>query len=113
VGANLFVGEQPNGNVNVLNTCQTPAGTKSALKGEASAVDKKYGEKGVLRVTFPGIPKNDVCAGPNYIVQEFNGDWAIVQAGNFSTLFILSRKQNVSPAEIDVSLFCFYFFESE
>jgi lipocalin len=36
------------------------------------------------------------------IVVEFNGDWAIVQAGNFSTLFILSRKQNVPAEQLDV-----------
>ena len=32
-----------------------------------------------------------------------DGSWAIVQASNFSTLFLLSREQNPPEASIDVS----------
>lgn len=88
----------------MLNTCQTAQSTKQTISGEASSVDKAYGPVGALRVAFPGIPQNDKCAGPNYVVQQFNGDSAIVQAGNFSTLFVLSRKQEIHATQLDVSL---------
>ena len=41
----------------------------------------------------------------NYgLIQDYNDDWAIVQTANFTTLFLLSRQQVVSDADIDVSV---------
>jgi apolipoprotein D and lipocalin family protein len=92
-----------NGEVNVFNTCQR-LGRSSTINGTAAPSDAKYGEKGVLRVSFPDVPNVNPCPGPNYIVQVYEGDWAIVQAPFFLDLFILSRKQNVPEAELDAWL---------
>jgi apolipoprotein D and lipocalin family protein len=63
-----LVSKQKNGTVDVSNTCQR-SGAISNIQGTASAVDPEYGDKGVFRVQFPGVPKADSCPGPNYIVQ--------------------------------------------
>jgi apolipoprotein D and lipocalin family protein len=89
----------PNGTVNVLNGCQ--AGEQDVkIQGIASPADAGYGDAGVFRVQFPPAPPPLDCAGPNYIVQAYEPRWAVVQASNFSTLFLLSRDQN--PAEEDI-----------
>jgi apolipoprotein D and lipocalin family protein len=64
-----------------------------------------YGTSGLLRVQFPGQPPAE-CPGPNYIVQEFaqvreDAGFAIVQASNFSTLFLLSRERDPGRAAIE------------
>lgn len=75
----------------------------------------------MLRVQFPGQPAPS-CPGPNYIVQDIgvaggkqgcedggaasSDAFAIVQASNFSTLFLLSRQQNPSNSSIEVSDSC-------
>ncbi|EON69523.1 hypothetical protein W97_08783, partial [Coniosporium apollinis CBS 100218] len=88
-----------NGTVNVFNGCQV--GNQSiTIQGTASPADEIYGDEGVFRVQFPGQPPAE-CPGPNYIVQYYEDDWAIVQTSNFSTLFLLSREQNPSEADID------------
>lgn len=82
-----------NGTVDVLNGCQL--GDRSfEIEGNASPADEAYGTDGVFRVQFPPQPPSTDCAGPNYIVQVYTPDWAIVQASNFSTLFLLSREQH-------------------
>ncbi|KAK6079654.1 lipocalin-like domain-containing protein [Seiridium cupressi] len=65
-------------------------------------VDSKYGSKGVFQVSFPIIPGGGVtCPGPNYIVQKYDPNWAIVQSPSWGELFILSRVQ--SPSEADLN----------
>jgi hypothetical protein len=54
-------------------------------------------------VEFPGTPGPE-CPGPNYIVQDYAVDWAIVQTQNWSTLYILSRERLPKPATLEVSL---------
>lgn len=92
----------PNSTVNVQNGCQLNE-TEVNIQGTATPVDAElgYGESGVFRVQFPQSPPEE-CPGPNYIVQAYDGDdgWAIVQASNFSTLFILSREQEREESEI-------------
>lgn len=87
--------QNENGTVNVLNGCQA-ADQDVRIQGIAREADKAYGDAGVLRVQFPPQPPPE-CPGPNYIVQAYEPRWAIVQASNFSTLFLLSRDQN--PAD--------------
>ena len=36
-------------------------------------------------------------------IEDYTGDFAIVQASNFTTLFVLSRERNVEESVIDVS----------
>ena len=86
--------------MNVLNGCQ--AGPQEVtIQGLASAADEIYGHGGVFRVQFPPQPPPMECKGPNYIVQAYEPRWAIVQASNFSTLFLLSRDQNPPGEQID------------
>ncbi|KAL0943381.1 lipocalin-like domain-containing protein [Colletotrichum truncatum] len=88
-----------NGTVQVNNTCQ--AGDRAVnILGTAAPADPSYGAKGVLRVQFPGQPGPD-CAGPNYIVQDYTPDFALVQSNNFTTLFVLSRQQNPEDEVLD------------
>ncbi|KAL2269230.1 hypothetical protein VTJ83DRAFT_4076 [Remersonia thermophila] len=87
------------GSVQVNNTCQ--AGTRAvSILGAATPVDPKYGATGVFQVQFPGERPPD-CPGPNYIVQDYTGDFSLVQSNNFSTLFILSREQHPGQEKID------------
>ncbi|KAK3368538.1 Calycin-like protein [Podospora didyma] len=88
-----------NGTVQVNNTCQAGSRPVSIL-GFAAPADPDYGATGVFRVQFPGERAPD-CPGPNYIVQDYTGDFSIVQSNNFSTLFILSRDQHPKEAVLD------------
>ncbi|KXH26247.1 lipocalin-like domain-containing protein [Colletotrichum simmondsii] len=88
-----------NGTVKVNNTCEA-GGRAINILGTAAPADPSYGAKGVLRVQFPGQPGPD-CAGPNYIVQDYTPDFALVQASNFTTLFVLSRQRNPEDAILD------------
>ena len=88
-----------NGTVKVANCCQL-GDQEITIQGNASPADEAYGEQGVFRVQFPPMPPPTDCAGPNYIVQKVEEDWAIVQASNFTTLFLLSREQNPSQGDI-------------
>jgi apolipoprotein D and lipocalin family protein len=88
-----------NGTVNVLNGCQL-GDQEINIQGIASAADEEYGDAGVFRVQFPPAPPPVDCAGPNYIVQKYEPRWAIVQASNYSTLFLLSRDQQPGEAAI-------------
>lgn len=94
-----------NSTVNVHNGCQLNE-TDITIQGTATPVDAGlgYGTAGAFRVKFPQSPEEE-CPGPNYIVQEYSWDygWAIVQASNFSTLFVLSREQQREEADLDVS----------
>ncbi|EFQ35789.1 lipocalin-like domain-containing protein [Colletotrichum graminicola] len=88
-----------NGTVKVNNTCEA-GGRAVNILGTAAPADPSYGAKGVLRVQFPGQP-GPSCAGPNYIVQDYTPDFALVQSNNFTTLFVLSRQQNPEEAVLD------------
>ena len=68
--------------------------------------DAAYGSKGVFRVQFPGSAPPD-CPGPNYIVQDYTGDFAIVQSNNFTTLFVLSRQRNIAEDVVQVGFLAF------
>jgi len=87
------------GTVKVNNTCEA-GGRAVNILGAAEPADPSYGAKGVLRVRFPGQP-GPSCAGPNYIVQDYTPDFALVQSNNFTTLFVLSRQQNPEEAVLD------------
>ncbi|KAF7193645.1 Outer membrane lipoprotein Blc [Pseudocercospora fuligena] len=108
-----------NGTVNVQNGCELQ-GREINIQGTATPVSPYagYGHVGVLKVQFPGQPAPD-CPGPNYIVQEIGAEssesgchvnaesddaFAIVQASNFTTLFVLSRQQNPANASIEAWL---------
>ncbi|KAI5362132.1 Putative lipocalin/cytosolic fatty-acid binding domain, calycin, lipocalin, ApoD type [Septoria linicola] len=109
-----------NGTVNVQNGCELD-GRQIPIEGTATPVSPYagYGHVGVLRVQFPGQPPPD-CPGPNYIVQDIgisadedchgkvaaddDNAFALVQANNFTTLFVLSRNQNPSNASIEAWL---------
>ncbi|KAK8104617.1 lipocalin-like domain-containing protein [Apiospora kogelbergensis] len=94
-------GLTPNGTVSVENVCQLPLGLRNAIAGEASPVAPAYGARGTFQVRFPSVPGGGVtCPGPNYIVQKYGGDYAIVQAPAFDGFFLLSRAQH--PPEEDV-----------
>ncbi|KFH44617.1 Apolipoprotein D-like protein [Hapsidospora chrysogenum ATCC 11550] len=88
-----------NGTVRVKNGCERD-GQVTGILGAAAPADPAYGADGVFRVQFPGQPAPD-CPGPNYIVQDYTGDMAIVQSNNFTTLFILSREQFPEEAKLD------------
>ena len=92
-----------NGTVDVLNGCQA-GGRNVTINGIARPADKAYGSDGVFRVQFPPMPPPQDCAGPNYIVQVYTPEWAIVQASNFTTLFLLSREQHPGDEAIDAWL---------
>ncbi|KAK1574603.1 lipocalin-like domain-containing protein [Colletotrichum navitas] len=87
------------GTVKVNNTCEA-GGRAVNILGAAEPADPSYGAKGVLRVQFPGQP-GPSCAGPNYIVQDYTPDFALVQSNSFTTLFVLSRQQNPEEAVLD------------
>lgn len=89
-----------NGTVNVMNGCQL-GDQEITIQGIASPADEVYGEAGVFRVQFPPQPPPVECAGPNYIVQKYEPRWAIVQASNFTTLFLLSRDQQPGEEAIE------------
>ncbi|EJT75733.1 hypothetical protein GGTG_05664 [Gaeumannomyces tritici R3-111a-1] len=88
-----------NGTVQVNNTCEAQGAPVNIL-GSAAPAHPSYGAAGVFRVQFPGQP-GPSCHGPNYIVQDYTGDVAIVQSNNFSTLFVLSREQRPPAAVLD------------
>ncbi|CAN8098621.1 unnamed protein product [Discula destructiva] len=90
-----------NGTVGVANECQLDGiAIPITITGSATAVDAAYGSVGVFDVVLNGA--GSVCPGPNYIVQEYvEGDYAIVQSPDWSTLFILSREQNVTDTKLD------------
>lgn len=92
-----------NGTVDVVNGCQA-GGREVLINGIARPADQAYGDQGIFRVQFPPQPPPMDCAGPNYIVQLYTPDWAIVQASNFTTLFLLSREQHPGDEAIDAWL---------
>ncbi|KAH7412323.1 Calycin-like protein [Phaeosphaeria sp. MPI-PUGE-AT-0046c] len=88
-----------NGTVRVVNTA-TQGNFSIDIVGTATPVDTAYGAGGAFVVSFPGTPDAE-CPGPNYIVQDYAVDWAIVQTQEWSTLYILSRERNPPSATID------------
>ncbi|KAH8723465.1 Calycin-like protein [Phaeosphaeriaceae sp. PMI808] len=88
-----------NGTVRVLNTA-TQGSVSIDIVGTATPVDTAYGNGGAFVVSFPRTPSAE-CPGPNYIVQDYAVDWAIVQTQNWNTLYILSRQRQPSPASLD------------
>ncbi|KLU92939.1 hypothetical protein MAPG_11887 [Magnaporthiopsis poae ATCC 64411] len=87
------------GTVQVNNSCEAQ-GAPVNIVGSAGPANPSYGAAGVFRVQFPRQP-SPACPGPNYIVQDYTGDFAIVQSSNFSTLFVLSREQRPPGAVLD------------
>ncbi|KAK3988904.1 Calycin-like protein [Cladorrhinum sp. PSN332] len=93
-------GLNDNGSIQVNNSCQ--AGDRNVnILGAATPAAPEYGATGVFRVQFPNERPPD-CPGPNYIVQDYTGEFSIVQSNNFSTLFILSREQSPKPEVLDL-----------
>lgn len=91
------------GSVNVTNSCQIGI-LPNNIAGTATIVDEAYGT-GALQVSFDIVPDGGViCPGPNYIVQKYTEDWAIVQSPLWSTLFLLTRNQNATDVEINTWL---------
>ncbi|KAL6705074.1 hypothetical protein ACN47E_007333 [Coniothyrium glycines] len=88
-----------NGTVRVLNTA-TVGPQSIDIIGTATPVDSAYGAAGAFVVSFPGTPSQE-CPGPNYIVQDYAVDWAIVQTQEWNTLYILSRERRPAAATID------------
>lgn len=88
------------GTVRVMNSAQV-GGRPIGVEGAAAPAPKSYGKAGVFKVEFPGQSPPATCAGPNYIVQKYSGDFAIVQTQNWTTLFILSRDREPGQAKID------------
>ncbi|KAK3214674.1 hypothetical protein GRF29_19g928750 [Pseudopithomyces chartarum] len=89
-----------NGSVKVVNTA-TVGPQPISIEGTATPVAKTYGDAGVFKVEFPQTSSPDECPGPNYIVQEYCGDHAIVQTQNWTTLYILSREREPAAIHID------------
>ncbi|EMD70092.1 hypothetical protein GGP41_000236 [Bipolaris sorokiniana] len=88
-----------NGTVRVLNSASASPSTFS-IEGTATPAPPAYGLVGAFTVRFPGTPpvgQGSKCPGPNYIVQDYAVDWAIVQTQEWNTLYILSRVRE--PAE--------------
>ncbi|KAH9878097.1 hypothetical protein J1614_003314 [Plenodomus biglobosus] len=98
ISANYSLNE--NGTVRVVNTA-TLGPQAIDIVGTATPVDSAYGMGGAFAVSFPGTPSTSECPGPNYIVQDYAVEWAIVQTQNWSTLYILSRERQPAPAIID------------
>ncbi|GAB1315419.1 hypothetical protein MFIFM68171_05629 [Madurella fahalii] len=88
-----------NGTIQVNNTCQT-GNSPVSIVGAATPVGPEYGATGAFQVQFPGERPPD-CPGPNYIVQDYTGEFSLVQTNNFTTLFILSREQHPAEEVID------------
>ncbi|EAT86760.1 hypothetical protein HBH56_152810 [Parastagonospora nodorum] len=88
-----------NGTIRVVNTA-TRGNASRSIVGTATAVDSAYGAGGAFVVSFPGASRPE-CPGPNYIVQDYAIDWAIVQTHRWKTLYILSRERNPPAAKID------------
>jgi hypothetical protein len=85
----------------VTNTARV--GPRSVeIVGTASPVSNAYGAGGAFVVAFPGTPGPE-CPGPNYIVQDYAVDWAIVQTQKWNTLYVLSRERTPPAASIEVS----------
>lgn len=91
------------GTVGVNNTSERPDGSFAQAIGTASPVPASYGATGVYTVEFKDFPgaRGNPCPGPNYVVQDYTGDWAVVQSQNFSTLFLLSREQHPGEEKVD------------
>ncbi|KAI1875844.1 uncharacterized protein JN550_002130 [Neoarthrinium moseri] len=97
-------GLNDDGTVSVHNGCQL-GGLENSIEGSAAPVDTAYAAKGAFQVSFPSVPGGGVtCPGPNYIVQKYDPHWAIVQSPSFETLFLLSREQHPTDADINAWL---------
>ncbi|KAK5166868.1 uncharacterized protein LTR77_007597 [Saxophila tyrrhenica] len=102
-----------NNTVRVENIAAAGPSTFSIV-GTGTAADMAYGTAGVFEVNFPsagppgqggltsgsGGAEEDDCPGPNYIVQDYAIDWAIVQTQRWNTLYILSRVREPSAESI-------------
>ncbi|KAL5380974.1 hypothetical protein DPSP01_007506 [Paraphaeosphaeria sporulosa] len=89
----------PNGTVRVVNTAAVGP-QEIRIEGTATPVDAAYARAGAFKVEFPSTPAGG-CEGPNYIVQEFCTDHALVQTQNWTTLYVLSREREPAPALVD------------
>ncbi|KAF1939466.1 Calycin-like protein [Clathrospora elynae] len=87
------------GTVRVVNAATVGPQAVNII-GTATPVDSAYGAGGAFIVSFPGTLAAE-CPGPNYIVQDYAVDWAIVQTQKWGTLYILSRERQPASASID------------
>ncbi|KAF2011038.1 Calycin-like protein [Aaosphaeria arxii CBS 175.79] len=87
------------GTVKVINTA-TAGGRSVGANGTAAPVSAQYGFGGAFVVSFPESSPAE-CPGPNYIVQEYGGDYAIVQTQEWGVLYILSRERQPGQEQID------------
>ncbi|KAF1986548.1 Calycin-like protein [Aulographum hederae CBS 113979] len=92
-------GMNDDGTVSVLNRCEL-LNQKIDISGSAAPAPEAYGETAAFVVTLNPQSEQE-CAGPNYIVQETNDIYSIVQSANFETMFLLSRIQDVPSNEVD------------
>lgn len=92
--------QQPNGTVRVQNGGKISDTRSIGVVGTATPVSKAYGKGGAFIVEFPsGYPS--ACPGPNYIVQEYGGEYSIVQTADWGVLYILSREQKPKDKKVE------------
>lgn len=90
----------PNGTVRVQNGGKISDTRSIGVVGTATPVNKAYGKGGAFIVEFPsGYPS--ACPGPNYIVQEYGGEYAVVQTADWGVLYILSREQKPKERKVE------------
>ncbi|GAB3691228.1 lipocalin family protein [Corynebacterium nasicanis] len=82
--------------ISVRNSCGTLLGPRSTIEGTATAVSDAS-----LRVTFPGVPFQQVDGPPNYRVTHLEEDYSLAVVGDPRRLsgFVLSRTPDLSPGE--------------
>lgn len=93
-------GALPNGDVSVVNSCTTWAGTDNRIEGAARVRDRETNAQ--LRVAFPGIPTQESLDGsPNYIVTALGQDysWALVTDPDRTSGFVLSRTPELEASQ--------------
>ncbi|KAF2677964.1 hypothetical protein K458DRAFT_395435, partial [Lentithecium fluviatile CBS 122367] len=56
-----------------------------SIEGTATPAEARYEQAGVFKVAFLGMSGAE-CEGPDYVVQDFCDDFAIMQTQNWTTL---------------------------
>jgi apolipoprotein D and lipocalin family protein len=87
--------------VKVQNGGRVGENQSISATGTATPVSRAYGRGGAFIVEFPG---SGTPNRPNYIVQEFGGEYSVVQTADWGVLYVLSREQKPSEKKVDVSL---------
>lgn len=94
-------GLNADGTVSVNNTCVSPFGTRTGIKGVARISDPAVPAS--LNVSFLKVfGKQIYFGGPNYVVLETAPDysWAVVGHPDRVSAYVLSRKPTLGAAEI-------------